>query len=233
MLRSAANRVACNLTIKWISSHSKVKGNEDVDKLAKDEAAGRSSTLASLPHIFRSPLPTSASAMKQAFNGSLKSKWATRWNTSPRKPRITQFGGSFPYSAFLKRVYSLTRKQSSLILQIRCGHFPLNAYLYRISKSDTNKCQACVNDQEDIPPVETINHYIFDCPSHTDARNELIDDIGREEFHLSNIMLKANRMIALINFINRTGRFRNWVRCPTAALSYISPHPTLDHPENL
>ena len=207
-LRSAANRVACNLTIRWISSHSKVKGNEDVDKLAKDAAAGRSSTLASLPHMLRSPLPTSASAMKQAFNSSLKAKWAANWNTSPRKPRIAQFGDSFPYSAFLKKVYSLTRKQSSLILQIRCGHFPLNAYLHRISKSDTDKCQACENNQEDVPPAETINHYIFDCPSHTDARNELIEDIGREEFHLSNIMFNTDRMKALINFINRTGRFR-------------------------
>ena len=207
-LRSAANRVACNLTIKWISSHSKVKGNEDVDKLAKDAAAGRSSISASLPHLLRSPLPTSASAIKQAFNSSLKSKWAVSWNVSPRKPRIAQFGDSFPYSAFLKKVYSLTRKQSSLILQIRCGHFPLNAYLYRISKTDTDKCQACANDQEDIPPVETINHFVFDCPSYTDARNELIEDIGREEFHLSNIMFNTDRMKALIHFINRTGRFR-------------------------
>ena len=110
--------------------------------------------------------------------------------------------------AFLKKVYSLTRKQSSLILQIRCSHFPLNAYLYRVNKMDTDKCQACANDQEDIPPVETINHFVFDCPSYTDARNELIEDIGREEFHLSNIMFNTDRMKALINFINRTGRFR-------------------------
>ena len=207
-LRSAANRVACNLTMKWISSHSKVRGNEEVNKLAKEAAAGRGSASDSLPHMLRRPLPTSASAMKQAFLSSLKSKWSKRWDTSPRKPRITQLGGSFPYSAFLKRVFALTRKQSSLILQIRCGHFPLNAYLHRINKSDTDKCQNCLDDGEAEAPRETINHFIFICPAHTEARNDLIDRIGIDEFHLINIMSDADKIKALITFINRTGRLR-------------------------
>ena len=37
---------------------------------------------------------------------------------------------------------SLTRKHSSLILQLRCGHIPLNVYLHRISKSDTDTLSA-------------------------------------------------------------------------------------------
>jgi ribonuclease HI/endonuclease/exonuclease/phosphatase family metal-dependent hydrolase len=209
ILRSAANRVACNLTIRWISGHSKVKGNEEVDKLAKDAAAGRSSATVRLPHVLRNPLPTSASAVKQAFNSDLKQKWMTRWDASPRKPRVAQFGDSFPYSAFLKRVYSLTRKQSSLILQIRCGHLPLNAYLHRISRSETDRCQACENVQGGNPPMESVNHFIFDCPAHAEARNELITEIGRDEFHFPNIMSDIDRMKALITYINRSGRFRN------------------------
>ena len=49
------------------------------------------------------------------------SQWLTNWlkwySTSPRKPRMAQFGDSFPYSlsAFLKRLCSLTR---SIILQL-------------------------------------------------------------------------------------------------------------------
>ena len=117
-LRLAANDASCTLTIRWISSHSKVKGNEDVDRMAKDAAAGRSSAAASLPHILRRPLPTSASALKQDFSSTLKEKWAAEWATSPRKPRMAQFGDEFPFSTFLKRLYTLTRKQSSLLLQI-------------------------------------------------------------------------------------------------------------------
>jgi hypothetical protein len=208
-LRQAANGTGARLSIKWISSHSKVKGNEDVDRTAKEAAAGRSSARVSLPHILRQPLPTSASALKQDFNNDLKTKWETSWDTSPRKPRMTQFGETFPYSAFLSKVQMLTRKQSSTILQIRCGHFPLNKYLHRINKSETDKCQACADQQEDIPPVESINHFLFDCPAHNIAREELIQEIGIDNFHLADIMRDTVRMKALTKFINRTRRFRD------------------------
>ena len=132
-------------------------------------------------------------------------------NTSPRKLRLTQFGYTFPFSAFLKRLYMLTRKQSSTILQIRCGHFPLNKYLHRINRSDTERCQACEEQHEHDgipPPSETFNHFLFDCPAHNIAREELIDAIGIESFHLAEIMQDVDRMKALVKFVNRTRRLR-------------------------
>lgn len=116
----------------------------------------------------------------------------------------------------------LTRKQSSIILQLRCGHFPLNNYLHRINKIDSNRCQACAEQLEGISPPETINHFIFDCPAYTVARNELLDKIGEENFFFPNIMADIIKMKALITFINRTGRFRNWVaQRPTPLNIYL------------
>ena len=207
-IRLAANTSGSSLTLRWISSHSNVKGNEAVDKMAKDAAEGRSSTVASLPHLFRNPLPTSASALKQEYNANIKTKWSDSWNTSPRKPRLDQFGGTFPFGAFLKKLNSLTRKQSSIILQLRCGHFPLNAYLHKISKVESSRCQACAEHQEDDPPPESINHFLFDSPAHHDAREDLVNKIGRHRFHLSDIMSDTDRMKALVTYINRTGRLR-------------------------
>ena len=194
------------LTIRWISGHSKVKGNEDVDKLAKDAAAGRSSPMASLPHILRSPIPRSASALKQEFNSGLKARWAATWAASPRMPRVAQFGDAFPFGAFLKRLHLLTRKQSSHILQIRCGHFPLNAYLFKIDKVESNRCQYCHDEQGDLAPPETVNHFIFECPAHAEARAELIEKIGIIHFHLPDLMADTDRMKALTTFINRSRR---------------------------
>ena len=207
-IRQAANASGSILTIKWISSHSQVKGNEEVDKLAKEAAAGCSSARANLPHILRRTLPTSASALKQDFKSSLKTRWEMPWNASPRKPRILQFGDSFPYSTFLKNLFSLARRQSSTILQIHCGHFPLNKYLHRINKSDTDKCQACADQQEE-QPTKSFNHFLFECPAHNIAREELIEEIGLDNFHLTEIMADTNRMKALNMFINRTRRFRD------------------------
>ena len=64
---TVANELLCKLTVRWISSHSKVRGNEAADRLAKEAAQGCVSRQADLPHLFRSPLPISASTSKQEF----------------------------------------------------------------------------------------------------------------------------------------------------------------------
>lgn len=208
-VRTAANAVGCKLTIRWISGHSKVKGNEDVDRLTKDAAEGRSSAAVNLPHLLRTPLPVSASATKQKYMASLKHQWSAAWNASPRKARIAQFGGEFPYSKFRKQVFMLSRKQSSTILQLRSAHFPLNAYLCRIGKTDSNRCQECDPDQEGPQPVETVNHFLFDCAAHDQAREELTAKIGRNFLNLADIMANTDRMKALVTFVNRTQRLAN------------------------
>ena len=208
-LRIAVNALRCKLEIRWISGHSKVKGNEAVDQLAKGAAAGHSSALANLPHILRTPLPISASAIKQSFMSSLKRTWNNNWNASPRIARIAQFGGTFPYTTFLKQLILLTRNQASLILQIRSAHFPLNSYLHRIGKSDTDRCQKCNPDHNELPPRETINHFTFECTAYNEAREQLTEKIGRDNFHLPNIMENTDRTKALTTFINRTGRLRS------------------------
>jgi hypothetical protein len=173
----AIRGVGCRLAVKWISGHSKVKENEEADKLAKDAAVGISSARADLPHILRRSLLMSASALKQGFMRDLKAKWAEMWEESPRKLRVLQFGGSFLFSAFIDRLNSLWRQQASLILQLRCGHFPLKSK--RIpTRTKKVKSDRCGGGREGPPPPETVNHFIFSCPAYTEAREELIDKIG-------------------------------------------------------
>ena len=66
----------------------------------------------------------------------------------------------------------------------------------------------CDKDQRGISPPETINHFIFDCMAHLEAREELTGKIGMIHFNLSDIMADADRMKALTTFINRMQRFR-------------------------
>jgi hypothetical protein len=136
----------------------------------------------------------------------LKVRWAKEWEVSPRRARVDQFGDKFPFTAFLGRTNSLTRKQSSMIIQIRSGHFPLNNYLYKIQKINSNGCTQCGEDQEG--PPETVQHFVFDCPAHVAARNELTNKIGLNHFSFKDIMADTNRMKALTTFINRTGRLQ-------------------------
>ena len=126
---------------------------------------------------------------------------------------------------------TLSRKQASLILQIKCTHFPLNIYLNRINKSETNNCLECTEIQE-IPHRETINHFIFTCPAHAQAREELIAKIGEVNFQLPKIMANSDYMTASIIFIHRTCRFRKQNRPqPTQTQSQPHLHRTTPSPD--
>jgi len=207
-LRIAANDLPCNLKIIWISSHSEVRGNEAADRLAKAAAQGRSSRVADLPHILRSPLPISASAVKQEYSAKLNRLWGRKWDKSPRKDRFSRLDPDFPYNSFRKRMFQLTRKQSSFIMQLRTGHIPLNFYLKRIGKVEYDRCTNCYEGPQHVQISETINHFIFECQAYDEFRQELIAKIGRSRFSLSKIMKNTDRMKNLVTFINRTGRFR-------------------------
>jgi hypothetical protein len=210
MLRSAIKGSGCRLTIRWISGHSKVKGNEEADRIAKNAADRRSSTRVDLPHILRRPLPTSAIALKQDFMQVWKPKSTDMWEILPRKQRLARFGEEFPFTALLKRLSSLTRSQSSQVLQIQCGHFSLNTYLHKINKVESSRCQACYKDRDKDgqPYAKTINHFVFECTAHTAARNKLIHKVGQDNFCFANMLSNVDCTQVLINYINRTGRLR-------------------------
>jgi ribonuclease HI/exonuclease III len=205
---TAANGLPCKLTIHWISSHSEVRGNEAADRLAKEAAQGQSSRQVDLPHEFRSPLPVSASATKQAYNVKLNKMWMKIWSESPRKDRFTRTDPDFPFNSFRKRLFTLTRNQASLIMQIRTGHIPLNFFLRRIGKLDSDKCLKCEANPNNVQVAETVNHYLFECQEYGDARRNLVAKIGRSRFTIPKMMKNTNHMKALVTFINRTGRFK-------------------------
>ena len=94
------------------------------------------------------------------------------------------------------------------MIQIRSGHFPLNGYLHKIGKSDTEICLACLDQENGSHRKETINHLIFECPAYNQDRDTMIEKIKRRHFNLSNMMANTDYMKILVNFINSTGRLK-------------------------
>ena len=201
-----ANDIGPRLSIRWISSHDDVKGNECADKLAKEAATGRASRRADLPPSLRRTLPTSASAKNQDHMEHLKQQWKTLWLTSPRRPRIDQIDDTFPFPGYRMRQSKLSREQASLLVQVRSGHFPLNLFLFRIGKSDTKQCQACRLQPDDETPTETLTHFLFECEAYAAQRSTLATIIGRDKLNLKDIMQTTKAMKAIVKYIKKTGR---------------------------
>lgn len=185
--------------------HAEVEGNEAVDKGAKDATEGKVSHPTRLPKFLSggSVLPSSVSAIKQNQMEKLKKKWKKKWQRSPRYRRIANIDPDLPSAKSAKTVLSLTRKQTSLITQLRTGHIALNAYLFRIGKNDTNICARC----QDAP--ETVHHFLFECIAYGSERHKRYTALGRDSDSLSFLLNTAKGIKEVSIYVNRTKRLKH------------------------
>lgn len=61
----------------------------------------------------------------------------------------------------------LSRKESSVLAQLRTGMAQLNTYLYRIKASTTDQCECG-------QAAETVEHFLFRCRRWTEQRAEML-----------------------------------------------------------
>ncbi|KAF5381379.1 hypothetical protein D9615_008294 [Tricholomella constricta] len=204
--RHERHRLTFALKISWISGHSGAEGNEMVDKAAKDAAQGTSSAPHRLPAYIRrldGELPTSISALKQIHNAYLKTKWRERWEKSPRHAKYTHLKESFPFTGFRRVAEGLTRRQHSLLIQLRTGHAPLNKHLHRLQAVDTSRCEQCEDDVE-----ETIRHYLYQCNKYRDERQDFRSALGRDA-HTAEVIYGTRKGAKyLLQYVADTGRLK-------------------------
>jgi hypothetical protein len=87
MVKQVANnrkgRGKYSLMVRWMTGHSRIRGNEEADKEAKSAAKGNSSAAKDIPSYIRKMIKKSILALKQDHK-RLKDVWKTEWNNSER-----------------------------------------------------------------------------------------------------------------------------------------------------
>ncbi|KAH7927427.1 hypothetical protein BV22DRAFT_978032, partial [Leucogyrophana mollusca] len=91
-----------DVTVRWISGHDGVVGNEIADKQAKLAAEGRrrSSPNRDLPLYLRAGLSHNLAALKQSHSKDMKDKWSEQWQTSTRYARTQCIDPKLPSASF-------------------------------------------------------------------------------------------------------------------------------------
>ena len=88
-------------------------------------------------------------------------------------------------------------------MQMRSGHVPLNAYLYRITKWDSPTCTHCKAGDK------MTHHYLFDCVAWIHKWWLLGQSLGWASKSLQSLLGSKWGVSKVLKFIGRTKRFKN------------------------
>ena len=192
-----------DLQIHWVPGHIDFAPNEKADEEAKKAAQGDSSEAKYLPKFLRKPLPLSISALQQNNISKIKKKWERRWKSSPREDVLKAIDNTAPSKKYLRLISGLDRRQMSLLFQLRSGHIGLNQHLFRIKKSDTPVCPNCQGIT-----VESVKHFLIDCPFYRHERHALHIKLRRNAGSLSFLLSSPVAVLPVLKFVHATGRFK-------------------------
>jgi hypothetical protein len=195
-----------DLRLIWVPGHHDFVPNERADEEAKKAAQKDSSDVKHLPLFLRKSLPHSITALRQDFADRQSRRWSRRWKTSPRAKVLRSIDNSAPSKKFLRLTKDLNRSQASLLMQLRTGHIRLNQHLFRIRKAESPSCPHCWGIT-----VETVKHFLLDCPFYRKERHSLQTKLRRNAHSLSFLLSSPVAIKPLLNFIHATGRFKSFL----------------------
>ena len=188
----------------WIPRHINFAPNELADEEAKKAAQRDSSDAKYLPAMLRKRLPLSISALRQSHLDKIKKRWKRRWKSSPREDILKAIDNSAPSKKYLRLISDLDRRQASILFQLRTGHIGLNQHLFRIRKSDTPVCPNCQSIT-----VESVKHFLLDCPYYQCERHALRTKLRRNADSLSFLLSSPVAIKPVLKFVHATGRFKS------------------------
>ncbi|KZV61832.1 hypothetical protein PENSPDRAFT_553759, partial [Peniophora sp. CONT] len=102
----------------------------------------------------------------------------------------------------LEATNGLSRRDSTVLFQLRSGHAPLNAHLHRIKCADSPVCEACGEDDE------TVKHFVYECPARMAERRRMKRAAGKAWRSPGFLFGNEKGIKALVAFARETGRLR-------------------------
>ena len=193
-------RAGLEFTLRWVPGHQEVTGNEQADTEAKLAATGDSSSIRLLPPTLRKTLPVSLPKAKQVYNKALETQAAERWRTSKRGQKMRQVDPALPSSRFPKLVAPLAWRNTSLLIQLRTGHVPLNHHLHTIGRANTQRCPGCGAAKE------TVLHFVLQCPKYALQRRVYFGPLGRNGQRLEYLLSTKEGIERLFKLVNAARR---------------------------
>ncbi|EED83187.1 predicted protein [Postia placenta Mad-698-R] len=118
----------------------------------------------------------------------LKQEAEARWQISRRYAKTRRIDPT------------LSKNQTSILIQLRTGHAPLQQHLFRLRKAESAMCPTCGTNEE------TVIHYLLHCPTWKRARAPLRRALPAFRTLLRILLSSPEALPTLFGYIKATGR---------------------------
>lgn len=167
-----------SVELSWTPGHSDIRGNEYADQLAK-EAAQEAKGKEDLPEVI------TIGDVKAAARKTGSTKWQGMWKKAESGRHLFMFRPEVNHK--VKHKFQSVQGEK-IVSQLRTGYVRLHEYLNKINVVQSNLCQC--------GQIESVYHYLLDCPLYEDAREQmrrnLFESCGLTQLDLS-ILLDASK----------------------------------------
>jgi ribonuclease HI len=178
------------ILVAWVPGHEGHLGNEVADRRAKLGAKMKIDTPGEC-------IPISDANIKMEIKSYTTRCWQRYWEklTTCRQTKMMLPSVK---NGLWRKLVTKPRRMMNIITQIYTGHATLAYHLKNMEIDDSSGCRQC----EEFDDIETVEHYLTECPAFMHARRE----------HLGSIFLRVIDLPTLnvdniLKFIRATGRF--------------------------
>lgn len=182
--------------VRWIPSHRDISGNKAADKAAKEATGWRKDGSSGARAAAATEPYSQKAAVKMWYRKRVHERWETTWRGETRGKAAYRYT-AVPSKKVLQLHQGLSKRQSSLLVQLRTEKIGLKDFLFRRKVPDiTNPWCACYEGRQ------TVRHVLLSCKNHRKLRQQ---ELGRHPgpTNLRTILTKRKLAIKAIRFMEQ------------------------------
>ena len=168
-----------NLNFLWIPSHIGIRGNEEVDILAKNGLMLHHTNNVKLPY----------SDLRSQIKPHIRKRWQIAWNEETRN-KLKEIQ---PDIGMWKHSSRKSRREEIILARLRIGHTHFTHSFIRRGEPPP-ECISCDCDY-------TVKHILFDCAEYSHFRNSYLNENDIKS------LFEKTSPDNIINFIKETGLY--------------------------
>jgi hypothetical protein len=133
------------------------------------------------------------------FDKEILKQWSRIWRDSVVGNKLRQTDKNSPGRQIIKYHQDLSRRCSTILIQLRTGRSTLRAEAFKMRLSNNSNCECGAR--------ETRQHLFLSCPRYAEQRQQLLQSIKAKAIDINALLTDPATLKPTLLFIHETERF--------------------------